>query len=175
MELTTSEDRWSDLLTHTKTRVSDPPWAVILAVVALLGDDEIKGSWSICKPAEPPGHTTWAVFVASSERLIHVELRFDTEMYNLHEDNQRFRQVTTTVAASWARRLRDISRIEVGACDTRLPEHGPQNWIGVGDVSLIFEDGERVGLPFDQRGMDRAEDRKRSDDLLAAVRAGASI
>ncbi|MGV0068561.1 hypothetical protein ACRU44_12600 [Mycobacterium colombiense] len=173
MKLSTDETRWADLIAHTKTRVSDPPFAVVLAVAALLGDDEIKGSWATFKPAEPEEHSTWAVFVATPDRLIHVELRFDQEMYNAHQDNQLRRDPTTFV--SWVRRLRDVSHIEIGTCEARFPERGPHDWIGVGKVSLIFKDGERVNLPFDQLAMDRIEDRNRSDDLLAAIRAGAKI
>jgi hypothetical protein len=173
MKLIADEARWADLMTHTKTRVSDPPWAVVLAVAAHLGGEEIKGSWVTFRPAEPPEHSTWAVFVATSDRLIYVELQFDRERYNANEDNQ-LRRVATTIA-SYARRLRDVSRIEIGARQTHLPERGPKDWIGVGDVNLIFEDGLRVSLPFDQREMDRAEDRERSDELLEAIRTGAKI
>jgi hypothetical protein len=173
MKLTTDEERWSAILAHTKTPVSDPPWAMILAVAALLGDEKIEGSWVTFKPAEPEEHSTWAVFVATSDRLIHVELQFDRERYNAYEDKQLGR-VPTTIA-SWSRRLRDVSRIEIGACQTRLPERGPKDWIGVGKVSLIFKDGEHVDLSFDQLAMDRREDRERSDDFLAAIRAGAKI
>ncbi|WP_139830662.1 hypothetical protein [Mycobacterium paraense] len=174
MKLTTDETQWADLMAHTKTRVSDPPLAVVLAVAALLDDEKIKGSWVTFKPAEPEEHSTWAVFVATADRLIHVELQFDREMYNAHQDSQLRRDPAKVVASS-ARRLRDVSRIEIGACQARLPERGSQDWIGVGKVSLIFKDGERVDLPFDQLVMDRSEDRDRSDDLLDAIRAGASI
>jgi len=76
-------------------------------------------------------------------------LQFDAAPYDLNEDSDTFSRdrVTATITAGWARRLSDVAHIEIGTCQTRLPEHGPHDWIGVGDVSLIFKDGERVNLP----------------------------
>jgi hypothetical protein len=176
MKISNEESQWSSLTAHTATSLTRAPMAVHLAVAALLGDDEIKGSWAIYKPAEPEKHTTWAVFVATPGRLLYTELQFSRESYTVHDDDQDSDNgVTTTVVASWARRLHDIARIDIGACQTRLPRHGPYDWIGVGGVSLTFVDGDRISLPFDQRPMDREEVRQRSDAFLEAIRLGAKI
>jgi len=62
MKLTTGEDQWTEIQAHTGTHIKSAPWAVMLAVAALVGDEDITGSWTAYQPNEPqatpPGRNT---------------------------------------------------------------------------------------------------------------------
>jgi hypothetical protein len=177
MKLTTSEDRWTNIQAHTGTHVKSAPWAVLLAVAALVGDKDITGSWATYQPNEPEGHTTWTEYIATAERLIHVQLEFDAQMYDLGEDNDEIgrRSVTAVIKEAWARRLSDVAQLRIGHCGERLPERAPHDGIPIGDISLSFNDGGKVHSGFDQQRMIYPQERERSDQFIAAVRAGANI
>jgi hypothetical protein len=172
MRVSQPKSYWDTLMSHVKTSNAKPPWAVIYAVAALLGDDEIKGSWMVYKPEEPDGHTTWAVFIVAANGLVHAELRFDAVRHALNESINH--PAASTIMAAWVRRLRDITSISIGTAQTEPPRNAPPEWFGVGDISIGFADGTQVEVPFDQRVMSE-EDRSRSDDFLAAIRTGAGL
>jgi hypothetical protein len=177
MKPNTNEDQWTALRPHTGTHAKSAPWAVLLAVAALVGDEDITGSWTDYQPNEPEGHTTWTEHIATAKRLIHVQLQFDAQMYDFDEDNDGLtrRRVTAAIREAWARRLSDVAQLRIGHCGERLPERGPHNWVPIGDVSLSFNDGGKVQFEFDQQRMGYPQERERSDQFIAAVRTGASI
>jgi len=124
-----------------------------------------------------PGHATWKEHIATATRLIHVQVQFDAQIYDLDEDNDAYsrRSVTATIKKAWARRLSDVTQLHIGLCGERLPERGPHDWVPIGDVRLIFNDGKSVELDFDQRGMRYPRERQRSDQFIAAIRSAAAI
>jgi hypothetical protein len=178
MKLTTDEDRWDDLRAHTGTHAKSAPWAVMLAVAALISDDEIKASWTVYEPNEPEGHTTWTEYFVTAERLICAQLQFNAAMYDLDEDNDEWsrREVTATIKEAWARRLSDVTQLHIGSCAERLPEDGARDWVPIGNVRLVFNDGGDVKFALDQLALrSYPQVMQRSDRFLEAVRAGAKI
>jgi hypothetical protein len=178
MKLTTAADRWDDLRAHTGTHVKSAPWAVILAVAALVGDDEIKASWTLYEPDQPEGHTTWTEYIVTAERLSYAQLRFNAQSYDLDEDNDAFsrRNVTANITAAWARRLSDVTQLHIGSCAERLPENGPHDWVAIGGIRLIFNDGGELKFALDQRALrGYPQVIQRSDQFIAAIRSGAKI
>lgn len=172
MQVSQPESYWQTLIPHLKTSTAKPPWAVTYAVAALLGDEEVTGSWSVYKPEEPAGHTTWMAFIATAKQLVHVELQFDAERHNL--DQSISQPAASTIIAAWVRRLRDITSISIGAAETVPPEQGSRGWFGVSNVGIGFADGTQVVVPVDQRMLGDS-DRVRSDAFLAAIRTGAEL
>jgi hypothetical protein len=74
------------------------------------------------------------------------------------------------------RRLSDVTQLHIGSCAERLPENGPNDWLPIGGIRLIFNGGDEVKLALDQqahRGYPQVIER--SDNFLQAIRAGAKI
>ncbi|MGH3576294.1 MAG: hypothetical protein ACRDU0_01860 [Mycobacterium sp.] len=173
MRVKVDEEYWAALKRHTGTRDRSAPFAVMLMVAALLGDDKVKASWAAFEPADTPA--TWSVFVVTADRLLYAKLKFDAEAYDFDTENQRPGVVSapTTLEVAWARRLTDVVRLEIGKYGAGY-ERGPRDWFPVGGVHLIFSDSTDVDLLIDQtKSYDT--DRSRSDDFIEAVRAGAGL
>lgn len=172
MQISQPETYWDTVRRHTRTLNAKAPWPVVYAVAALLGEYKIKvkGSWTLYKPQEPKGHTTWAVFIVTAKRLVHVHLRFNAEGHGLNENNDN--PAASTVEAAWVRRLRTITSISIGGAETAPPGNVPPEWFGVSDVGIGFADDAQVMVPIDQCD---ESDRRRSDTFLAAIRTGAAL
>ena len=126
------------------------------------------------RPGEPDVPTTWKTFIVTAGRLIHAELEFDAERYDL-DAYIRQPSVTSRIIAAWTRRLHDITRIDIGKCEMSIPRSGPSGWFAVGDMTLVFADGQPVALPLNQEQLPNEEERNRSDDFLTALREGAGL
>lgn len=165
---------WDNILEYAKTSKNDsPPWAVMVAVAALIGDgDPIEASWV---EYEPVGPTTWTVLIVTkAKRLVYSEVQFKAAGYDGLQDQND--PADATVNAAWVRPLRDVVKLKIGKVGLLVGKPGMpvgvgNDWFPVGDVKLTFGDGEIVSLGFDQAGMGEVQ-RRRSDDFLRAVRAG---
>lgn len=177
MLMPTDEDRWASVEAHTCTEHTSPPIAVLLAVMALVGDAEIKGSWTDYRPSRPEDHTTWTEIIATADRLIYVEMLFNRGSYDRHEDDSGFNRNSLIIKTNqaWSRRLCDIATLHIGSCATRMPQV-QRDRLTVGDVRLVFRDGYEVNIGFDQQSLiGHPAVYERSDQLLTAVRGGAGL
>jgi hypothetical protein len=176
MQISDPGSYWDVLMHQVKTSNMKPPWPVVYAVAALLGGEainEINGSWTVYKPQEPEGQTTWAVFVVTVKRLVHVQMRFNAERHGLNENNKS--QAASTIEAAWVRRLSDIASISIGGAETTPPpKNAPPQWFGVADVGIGFADGAQVVISIDQRVLGE-DDRTRSEKFLTAIRIVAAL
>lgn len=177
MRVKGDEEYWKEMKRRTSSEVSAPPWAVMLAAAALVGDQAIVGSWTVYEPTKPPGSSTWKEYLATADRLIYVEVNFSDEMYNLEEDVLDYRRnaVASKIIAAWSRRLSDIAQLHIGRCAKWLPKDGPRDWFALADVKLVFTNGDSIALPVDQFSLDSAKTRERIDEFINAVRAGARL
>lgn len=107
----------------------------------------------------------------TADRLIYVQLQFGSEMYHFTEDLARHSQGTAKVTAAWTRRLKDVAKLSIGRFGGRID--GPRDSFPIGDVSLVFTDGEDVDLRVDQFALNTDDDR--ADRFVSAVRAGAGL
>ena len=148
-----------------------------VTAAALVTDDRIEQSWVEFKTAKP---TTWTVLVVTAAaRLAYAELQFDAERYNGQEDQTN--PTAATIKAAWIRPLNNVVKLQIGQVGLFVAAkkgtafgHGGNDWFPIGDVELTFADGETVKFEFDQSGLGQ-EGRRRSDQFLAAVRAGISF
>jgi hypothetical protein len=171
MKVDEAQSYWDTLMSRVKTADAKPPWSVLYAAAGLVGQEPIDGAWTVYKPREPEGQTTWLTFIASAGRLVHVEARFDAEQHALNESINS--PAAVAIAAAWVRRLRDITSISIGAAETTPPTSAPR-WFGVADVGISFADATQIVIPIDQRRLGEA-DRIRSDELFAALRTGSQL
>jgi hypothetical protein len=165
---------WDNIRGHTATLNSEQaPWAVVVTVVALIGDDDpIGATWVEYRPAKP---TRWKVSVVTqSKRLAYAELEFKAEGYDGEADQHN--PTSATINAAWIRPLSNVVKVQIGKVGLFAGKHGTPGtgWFPVGDVQLLFGDGEIVKLDLDQAGMGGAA-KRRSDKFLAALRAGVTF
>jgi hypothetical protein len=108
---------------------------------------------------------------------IYAKLQFDAQMYDSYEDNDTFSRgnVTATIKGAWAPAERRGAIAHRQLRREAARERGPHDWVPVGDVRLIFNDGGEVKFALDQRAMSYPQERERSDKFIAAIRARARI
>lgn len=172
MQVNDARSYWETLMSTLKTSNAKPPWSVLYAAAGLVGQGPIDGAWTVYRPEEPPGQTTWSTFIVSAGRLVHVEARFDAERHALNENNNS--PVPVTIVAAWVRRLADITAISIGAAETTPPTNAPPAWFGVADVAVTFADGTHIVVAADQRRLGDS-DQARSDRFLTALQSGAGL
>lgn len=141
-------------------------------VAVLAGGHEIVASTAQFSPAEP---STWTVVAVMDDgRLAKVVIQFDTENYDLEQEMRlQEKSSTATVVEAWVRPLGDVVCLEIRKVGQR---RGPFNQpapgqFDVGDIRLKFSSGEELELGVDQLEMSYHEDRERTDQLIAVLRA----
>jgi hypothetical protein len=111
--------------------------------------------------------------VTKAHRLVWVSMQFDAERYDAQADQTS--ALAAKVNAAWIRPLNNAVRLQIGQVGLFGAKAGTallkgNDWFPIGEVQLTFADGETVTLAFDQAQMTQAAEKKRSDDLLTAIR-----
>lgn len=164
-------DYWRQVAAHASTPSNSAPWPVQMQLAALVGEHEISGASAEFVPASP---AKWSVVAVTDDgRLVKVVIEFDAEGFDLEaERSDQEKSPDHRVIEGWVRQLKDVVGLEIrklahrrGSFNRPMPDQ-----VDVGDVRLRFVGDEYVDLGVDQVGMAYHENRKRTDQLIAAIR-----
>lgn len=167
---------WRTIAAHAGTKSNSAPWPVQLQVAALVGDREIVGSTSEYSAAGP---TVWCVIAVTDDaRLVKVVVEFQAEDYDLEaERSYQEKAPEHRVIEASVRRLKDIVGLEIGPVEQRRGSFRQVllDQLDVGDVRLGFVGADDFELGINQLDMPYHEDRSRTDQLIAVIRAQAGL
>jgi hypothetical protein len=178
VKISDDEQYWQQIAAHTNARNSSgAPWLVQLRFASLVGEHGLIAA-VVRYDREAP--STWNIVAVTEDgRLVWLRMDFETDLYDREEEQTPFRQqhpVDSTVHEAWARRLKDVVRLDIGKVRQRVDAFGtPSRELNLGDVRLAFADGFEIDLGLDQLTMYDADERASADAFLDAVRHHAAL